>query len=335
MTAAVPELPEPILRVEDLVVDYRTRTGFGGATAGTLRAVDGVSFDLQRGTTLGLVGESGCGKSTLGRAVLKLVAPTGGSVLVDGVDVAGLRGRDLRSARSRMQMVFQDPYASLDPRQSVGKALAEPLRAHGIARGAELDRRVGDLLDKVGLPRNAAERYPHEFSGGQRQRIGLARALSLEPALIVADEPVSALDVSVQAQIVNLLLELQVDLGLSYLFISHDLSVVRHMSDRIAVMYLGRIVELADADELTTRPRHPYTRALLSAVPSADPERERVRERIVLSGDAPRATDRQRGCAFVQRCPVARPERCADERPRLRVMGSGHTVACHYAEELA
>jgi oligopeptide/dipeptide ABC transporter ATP-binding protein len=293
-----------------------------------VRAVDGVTFDVAAGKTLGLVGESGCGKSTTGRAILRLVDATSGSVEVAGRDVLSLRGQALRGARRDMQMVFQDPYASLNPRMTVFDTLAEPLRVHGRAKGdAEALPLVRALLDRVGLARSFLRRYPHEFSGGQRQRIGIARAIALEPKLVVADEPVSALDVSIQAQIVNLLVELQERLGLTYLFVAHDLAVVRHVSEEIAVMYLGRIVERAPAESLFEDPRHPYTRALLSAIPVADPAVERGRKRLVLAGEVPSPLSPPSGCTFHPRCEHAM-DRCRAEAPPLEDRAGGGLVAC-------
>ncbi|MDP9396326.1 MAG: ABC transporter ATP-binding protein [Actinomycetota bacterium] len=304
-------------------------------TVGHVRAVDGVDLDVPRGATYGLVGESGCGKSTLGRAVLRLVEPTGGSVVFDGVDVARLRGEELRRMRRRMQMVFQDPMASLDPRQSVESLLTEPLRAHAVAGGrVGRAQRVRELLDAVGLPASAASRYPHEFSGGQRQRLGIARAVALDPDLIIADEPVSALDVSIQAQVLNLLDELQQRLGLTYLVIAHDLAVVRHISDVIGVMYLGTLVEQSPSEDLYLAPLHPYTIALMSAIPIPDPAVEDRRERILLHGDLPSPADPPSGCRFHTRCPFRQPTRCADEVPALRPLGPGRLVACHWAEDV-
>ncbi|MGH2825614.1 MAG: ABC transporter ATP-binding protein, partial [Actinomycetota bacterium] len=279
-------------------------------------------------------GESGCGKTTVGRTILRLYDPTEGRIMFDGNDIQTLSQRDLRKLRGRMQMVFQDPYSSLNPRQAVGNLIAEPLKVHGIATGRDARRRVEKLLDVVGLPTSAAGRYPHEFSGGQRQRIGLARALALNPDLIVADEPVSALDVSIQAQMVNLLEELQTEFDLTYLFIAHDLAVVRHISDRIAVMYLGKIVEVASADELYVSPRHPYTMALLSAVPIPDPEIEATRERILLKGDLPSPANPPSGCRFHTRCPFKQAQRCDTDDPELRTLSDGHVAACHYAEDI-
>jgi len=300
---------------------------------GAVHAVDGVDLEIRRGETLGLVGESGSGKSTLGKAILRLVEPTAGTIVLDGTNVTGRRGEALRQLRRRMQMIFQDPFSSLDPRQSVGSILSEPLRTFGLARG-RTDERVRELLEVVGLPAASASRFPHEFSGGQRQRIGIARSLAVEPDLIIADEPVSALDVSIQAQVINLMEELQSSLGLTYLFIAHDLAVVRHISDRVAVMYLGVIVEVAPADKLYTEPLHPYTISLLSSIPIPDPEVELHRERILLTGDLPSASDPPPGCRFHTRCPFRQPTRCHDEVPALRELSGGHTVACHWAEDI-
>jgi peptide/nickel transport system ATP-binding protein len=336
MTVDAPErvLGAPLVELDDLRVWFPIKSGvFMDRHVGDVRAVDGVSLSIARGETLGLVGESGCGKSTIGRTVLRLYRPTSGRVVFDGQDVTALSDNALRPLRRRMQMVFQDPFASLNPRHSVGRTIAEPMRVHGIATGSEASRRVFEILDVVGLPADAAGRYPHEFSGGQRQRIGLARALALNPELIVCDEPVSALDVSIQAQIVNLLEELQAEFGLTYLFIAHDLAVVRHISDRIAVMYLGKVVEIADGDELYATPLHPYTIALLSAIPIPDPVVERTRSVIHITGDLPSPANPPPGCRFHTRCPFVQPHRCADEQPLLRTV-AGHQVACHFAEEI-
>ncbi len=325
----------PLLEVEDLKVYFPIRSGvLIDRHVGDVKAVDGVSFDVKRGETLGLVGESGCGKTTVGRTVLRLYEPTEGTVTFDGVDVGSLNAPELRKLRRRMQMVFQDPYSSLNPRQNVGNIVGEPMQIHGIASGKDMEKKVAELLDVVGLPAGAANRYPHEFSGGQRQRIGLARSLSLNPDLIVADEPVSALDVSIQAQMINLLEDLQKEFDLTYLFIAHDLAVVRHISDRIAVMYLGKIVEVASADRLYTDPAHPYTMALLSAVPIPDPEVERKRQRIILKGDLPSPVNPPSGCRFHTRCPFRQAERCDTEVPVLRPIDDGSLVACHYSEAI-
>ncbi|KRE35754.1 dipeptide/oligopeptide/nickel ABC transporter ATP-binding protein [Janibacter sp. Soil728] len=303
---------------------------------GHVYAVDGVDLQIRRGETYGLVGESGCGKSTLGRAILHLEPPTAGTVTFDGQPISTLKGEELRRRRKDLQMVFQDPMGSLDPRQSVEALLVEGMKAHGIVKDAkEAQPRLRQLLADVGLPTAALKKYPHEFSGGQRQRIGIARALSVNPELIVADEPVSALDVSVQAQVINLMSDLQEEYGLTYLVIAHDLAVVRHISDRVGVMYLGGLVEEAPADDLYATPRHPYTRALLSAVPVPDPVVEDSREQILLSGDLPSPANPPSGCRFHTRCPWRQETLCDTERPQLRVVqGADHKVACHWAEQI-
>jgi peptide/nickel transport system ATP-binding protein len=319
----------PLLAVRDLV-KYYTAGGLFARGAPPVRAVDGVSFDVGRGETLALVGESGCGKSSVGRTVLRLQEPTGGEVRFEDVDVFGLDRTALRRLRRRMQIIFQDPYGSLNPRMTIGAAIAEGIQIHRLATGKEVGRRVGALLEEVGLDPGYGRRYPHEFSGGQRQRIGIARALAVEPSFIVCDEPVSALDVSVQAQVLNLLADLQRDRGLSYLFIAHDLAVVRQIAQRAAVMYLGRIVEAGPTEALLAAPRHPYTVALLSAVPEPDPSHRR--SRIVLSGDLPSPSNPPPGCPFHTRCfHPSRNVRCRTEVPMLRPVGAT-TAACHYAE---
>src|SRR6266542_2485511 len=313
----------PLVELEDLRVWFPIKSGVVlDRHIGDIKAVDGVSLAIKRGETLGLVGESGCGKTTVGRAILRLYEPTSGRILFDGQDISSLGESELRPLRRRMQMIFQDPFASLNPRHSVGRIVGEPLRAHGIARGRSVGPRTRELLKVVGLPQDAATRYPHEFSGGQRQRIGVARAL------------VSALDVSIQAQIVNLLENLQDEFDLTYLFIAHDLAVVRHISDRIAVMYLGGIVEVASSDELYEQPLHPYTISLLSVVPIPDPKIERQRETILLQGDLPSPAAPPKACRFHTRCPYVQPTRCRDEAPPLRRLLPGHEVACHWAEKI-
>jgi peptide/nickel transport system ATP-binding protein len=330
----VSEPGPPLVEVEELRVWFPIKSGLVlDRHVGDVKAVDGVSLTVERGETLGLVGESGCGKSTLGRTIIRLYAPTSGRIVFDGTDITSLSESAMRPLRARMQMVFQDPFASLNPRHSVGRMIAEPLRAHGVASRSETASRVRELLGVVGLPPDAASRYPHEFSGGQRQRVGLARALALNPEFIVCDEPVSALDVSIQAQIINLLEKLQGELGLTYLFIAHDLAVVRHISDRIAVMYLGKVVEVAPAGDLYDNPLHPYTVTLLSAIPIPDPEVERKRVAIRIEGDVPSPANPPEACRFHTRCPFAQPARCADEEPPLREL-EGHLVACHYAEQI-
>jgi oligopeptide transport system ATP-binding protein len=300
---------------------------------GDVKAVDNVSFDVFPGETLGLVGESGSGKTTVGRTILRLYEPTGGKIIFDGEDLTELREGDMRRIRQRMQMIFQDPYASLNPRMTVGSIVAAPLEVHKVSKGRQKRERVQELLDLVGLNPEFVNRYPHEFSGGQRQRIGIARALAVNPDLVICDEPISSLDVSIQAQVVNLLEDLQKELGLTYIFIAHDLSMVRHISDRLAVMYLGKIMELADRDDIYLCPLHPYTKALMSAVPLPDPDLAKQRQRIILEGDIPSPSNPPLGCNFSTRCPMAR-ERCRAEDPDFREVKPGHWSACHYAEEL-
>jgi peptide/nickel transport system ATP-binding protein len=324
-----------LLQLDDLKVWFPIKSGLVlDRHVGDIRAVDGVSLEIRSGETLGLVGESGCGKSTVGRAIMRLYKPTDGRIVFDGQDITTLGEGQLRPLRRRIQIVFQDPYSSLNPRHSVSRIVGEPLRVHGLANRRQAAGRVRDLLEIVGLPRDAGGRYPHEFSGGQRQRIGIARALALNPDFVVCDEPVSALDVSIQAQILNLLENLQGDFNLTYLFIAHDLAVVKHISDRIAVMYLGIIVEVSPADELYDNPLHPYTISLLSAVPIPDPAVERQRKPILLAGDLPSPANPPKACRFHTRCPYVQPTRCRDEVPPLRELSSGHTVACHWAEEI-
>lgn len=319
-----------LLRVQGLRVHFPIRDRLFERVHTAVRAVDDVSFEIARGETLGLVGESGCGKTTLSRAVLRLIEPTSGAVMFNGTDITQLRGPALRKLRRKMQMIFQDPYGALDPRMTVEQIIGEALDIHRLAPNqAARKARVAELLSGVGLEPDCAGRYPHEFSGGQRQRICIARALAVEPELIVCDEPVSALDVSVQAQIINLLKDLQTGRGISYLFVAHDIAVVEHISHRIMVMYLGKIVELAEAKQLVHNPQHPYTRALISAVPVVDPQTKR--KRIVLPGDVPSPINPPKGCPFHPRCPIAEPPRCQNATPELRELGRGHFVACHLA----
>jgi oligopeptide/dipeptide ABC transporter ATP-binding protein len=332
---------DDLLVVEGLRVYFPIVSGVLRRRTGWVRAVDGVTFGIRRAETLGLVGESGSGKTTIGRAIVRIASPYEGAIRLDGEDLLALRGDDLRRRRRRFQMVFQDPYSSLDPRQTVGDILAEPLRVHNLASGSARQDRVAELLRLVGLDPAFVERYPHEFSGGQRQRIGIARALAVEPDLIVCDEPISALDVSIQAQVINLLERLQGDLGLTYLFIAHDLAVVRHIADRVAVMYLGKIVEIAPSDTLYQEPLHPYTVALLSAVPVPDAAAERSRRRIILTGDIPSPAAPPDGCRFHTRCwlreRLGNPEVCATTEPPLEsssLTAPGQTVACHFVKEL-
>jgi oligopeptide/dipeptide ABC transporter ATP-binding protein len=325
----------PLLSVDGIKKHFPIRSGIVfQRQIGAVKAVDGVSFDVRRGETLALVGESGCGKSTTARTVLRLLEPTAGTITFEGEDITNVGPRQLRRLRREMQIVFQDPYASLNPRQTVRATLREPYRIHGLPEEGKVD----ELLERVGLAPEHASRYPHEFSGGQRQRVGIARAISLNPKLVICDEPVSALDVSIQAQVINLLEDLQHELGLTYLFIAHDLSVVRHIATNVAVMYLGTIVEMADRDTLFERPSHPYTQALISAVPIPDPEKEKQRQRIIISGDVPSPANPPSGCRFHTRCQVFANELNDDERelcisqdPQLIDRGQGHPVACHYA----
>jgi peptide/nickel transport system ATP-binding protein len=326
---------QPLVELSHLKVYFPIKSGIVlDRHVGDIKAVDDVTLTIERGETLGLVGESGCGKSTIGRTVIRLYEPTAGKVVFDGQDISGYSEAEMRPLRRRMQMIFQDPFASLNPRHSIGRTIGEPMRVHGLAGRRDSQKHVRDLLVRVGLPADAASRYPHEFSGGQRQRIGIARALAVNPDFIVCDEPVSALDVSIQAQIMNLLDDLQRDFDLTYLFIAHDLAVVRHISDRIAVMYLGSVVEVSPADELYATPLHPYTISLLSAVPIPDPVVERKREPILLAGDLPSPANPPSGCRFHTRCPYAQPTRCRDEVPPLRPLLDGHLVACHWAEQI-
>lgn len=323
---------QSMLEVQDLHLHYPTRGGGFFTKANPVRAVDGVSFSIGKGETLGLIGESGCGKSSVGRAIIRLIKPTSGTIHLNGEPLHALEGRALARQRRQMQMVFQDPFSSLDPRLTAERIVAEPLLNFGIATGANLTRRIEELFEQVGLQRQHLSRFAHEFSGGQRQRLGIARAIALNPDFVVCDEAVSALDVSVQAQIINLLIDLQSQLGLSYLFISHDLAVVEHISDRVAVMYLGKIVELADRSSILRSPQHPYTQALVSAVPRRHPSEKK--EKILLKGDLPSASDPPKGCRFHTRCPLAMP-RCSVEEPQARVIGTDHMVACHLHDEVS
>jgi oligopeptide transport system ATP-binding protein len=317
-----------LLKVDNLVKHFPIMAGVFQRQVGVVHAVDGISFEIHSGETFGLVGESGCGKSTAGRTILQLYRPTAGHVFFADSDLVALKGEDLRRMRQRMQMIFQDPYASLNPRMTIREIVGEPLVVHDIAKSKQIDERVNQLLDLVRLNPGFASRYPHEFSGGQRQRIGIARALALDPEFIVCDEPISALDVSIQAQVINLLEDLQHKLGLTYLFIAHDLSMVRHISDRVAVMYLGILAELASREELYEHPQHPYTQALLSAVPVPDPFVEEKRKRIILEGDVPSPVNPPSGCRFRTRCPLAE-KICAEQVPAWREIALDHWVACH------
>ena len=320
-----------LLTVQNLRKAFKVSANRPGAAKQLLKAVDGVSFELKTGETLGLVGESGCGKSTTGKLLLRLIEPDDGTIIFDGQTVTGMPKRELTALRREMQIIFQDPYSSLNPRMRVGEIIGEPLVVHDLARGSEIREQVLTLMKKVGLSAEHFDRYPHEFSGGQRQRIGIARTLAVQPRLVVADEPVSALDLSIQAQIVNLLKDLQQELGLTYLFISHDLGVIEHVCDRVAVMYLGRIVEIADAEQLYQKPRHPYTEALLNAVPIPDPNR--VRQHQILSGEIPSPIDPPSGCHFHPRCPYVQ-EICRMEYPPLIEQATGHQAACHFSTEV-
>jgi oligopeptide transport system ATP-binding protein len=324
--------PSDLVVVRDLYKYFPINAGVFSRHIGDVKAVDGVDFTIKAGETLGLVGESGSGKTTAGRVVLRLLPATKGEVIFDGQSVHELGREDVRRLRKEMQIIFQDPYASLNPRMTVGDVIGEPLKIHGLAKGKEAETRVQELLRLVGLQPYHANRYPHEFSGGQRQRIGIARALAVSPKFIVADEPVSALDVSIQAQVINLLQDLQAQFGLTFLFIAHDLSVVRHISTRVAVMYVGKIIEIADRDALYENPLHPYTQALLSAIPIPDPAVESRRKRIILTGDIPSPVNPPSGCRFHTRCPIAF-DRCKVEVPPLQTYGSGHQAACHWVEE--
>ena len=319
-----------LLEVTDLKVHFPVQHGLFSRVRNYLKAVDGVTFSLEAGETLGLVGESGCGKTTLGRAIVRLIEPTAGKILLEKEDLSQMNGSVLRGQRRKLQIIFQDPYGSLDPRMTVEESIGEALDIHQLARnGSSRKNRIGELLQAVGLDSTYAQRYPHEFSGGQRQRVGIARALAVEPKLIVCDEPVSALDVSVQAQIINLLQDLQQQRGVAYLFIAHDLAVVEHISRRVMVMYLGKIVELAEAKTIIRTPKHPYTQALISAVPEIEPESKR--QRILLKGDVPSPIDPPKGCPFHTRCPIAQFPRCQAEIPPLREISSKHWAACHFA----
>ncbi|MDP9272030.1 MAG: ATP-binding cassette domain-containing protein [Chloroflexota bacterium] len=326
-----------LVQVENLKVYFPILGGILQTVRGHVRAVDDISFEIRKGETLGLVGESGCGKTTTGRAIIRLRDVTAGRVRFDGEDLSAMSRGDLRRMRRRMQIIFQDPYGSLNPRMTVGSIIAEPIETHNLARGAAKVERVKELLRLVGLNPNYTNRYPHEFSGGQRQRIGVARSLAVEPEFIVCDEPISALDVSIQAQVLNLLIELREQFGLTYLFIAHDLSVVRHISDRVGVMYLGKLVEIGPPSAIYETPAHPYSRALLSAVPIPDPKAERRRKRVILTGDVPSPANPPSGCRFHTRCwlyeRLGRPENCREVEPELRVVGNDHRAACHYAEE--
>lgn len=326
---------QPLIEVRDLVKLFPIKGGILQRTVAQVRAVDGVNLRVRRGETLGLVGESGCGKTTIGRLLLRLLEPTSGQIIFDGQDITRLSGPALKPFRRRMQIIFQDPFASLDPRSPIGESIGDGLRIHGMGDSKERRRRVQRIMDLVGLQAYQAKRYPHEFSGGQRQRVGIARALVLEPDLVVCDEPVSALDVSIQAQVLNLLRDLQGELGLTYVFIAHNMGVVEHISQRVAVMYLGRVAEITDREVIYRDPRHPYTQALMSAIPIPDPDLRR--KRIILRGDVPSPVDPPSGCNFHPRCwlreRLGSPEECVDQDPALRDLTAGHRVACHFAEQ--
>jgi oligopeptide transport system ATP-binding protein len=322
---------QPLLEVKNLVKYFPVTTGVLRRKVGDVKAVDDVSFSIRKGETLGLVGESGCGKTTTGRCVLKLHDITSGQVIFQGKDLSNAKGEELRRMRRHMQLIFQDPYASLDPRMTAGAIIGEPLLVHGIARGKEYHRQIDELLEMVELPTSVASRFPHEFSGGQRQRLGIARALAVRPAFIVCDEPVSALDVSIQAQVITLLMRLREELNLTYLFIAHDLAIVRNISDRVIVMYLGKIMEVTTSDHLYDNPLHPYTKSLLSAVPIPDPVVDRTRERIVLQGDVPSPVNPPSGCPFHTRCPIA-TDICKTDVPEIRVVADDHYAACHHID---
>ncbi|WP_319371837.1 dipeptide ABC transporter ATP-binding protein [uncultured Ilyobacter sp.] len=321
-----------LLEVKNLKKYFKSKKGFFGNKIQHVKAVDDVSFYIKKGETFGLVGESGCGKSTTGRTLIRLYDVTGGNIIFDGQDISGLKEKDLIPFRKKIQMIFQDPYASLNTRMTVADIVGEPLDIHGIAKGQERQNRIYELLEKVGLSKDHASRYPHEFSGGQRQRIGIARALAVDPEFIICDEPISALDVSIQAQVVNMLEDLQKELGLTYLFIAHDLSMVKHISDRIGVMYLGKMVEVAESDELYEKPAHPYTRALLSSIPIPDPELNAQMEREILEGDVPSPLNPPSGCRFRTRCKYVK-DICSQEEPILQEVAPGHMAACHFAKD--
>ncbi len=317
-----------LLEIKDLKMYFENRKGLLGKKVEYVKAVDGVSFTIRQGETVGLVGESGCGKSTTGYSIMRLYRPTSGSIIYDGVDIAGMSAKEVWPYRKKMQMIFQDPYASLNPRMTVSDIIGEPLDIYHLCEGKERQERIYELLNTVGLGKEHASRYPHEFSGGQRQRVGIARALAVNPEFVVCDEPISALDVSIQAQVVNMLEDLQASLGLTYLFIAHDLSMVRHISRKVGVMYLGSLVELAETEELYEHTLHPYTKALISAVPELDPAISKTKKAQMLQGDVPSPIDTPKGCKFASRCPYA-SERCMEERPVFKDAGNGHFVACH------